>query len=39
VREGLAAYRALLDVCVVRALPDGDGIGDWLRVAEAAADR
>ena len=39
VREGLAAYRGLLDVCVVRALPDGDGIGDWLRVAEAAADR
>ena len=39
VREGLAAYRALLDVCVVRALPDGDGIGDWLRVAQAAADR
>ncbi len=39
VHDGLVAYRALLDTCVVRALPDGDGIDDWLRVAEAAADR
>ena len=36
-RAALLPYRALLDCCVVRALPDGDGVDDWLRVAEAAA--
>jgi alkanesulfonate monooxygenase SsuD/methylene tetrahydromethanopterin reductase-like flavin-dependent oxidoreductase (luciferase family) len=36
-RAGLLPYRALLDCCVVRALPDGDAVDDWLRVAEAAA--
>lgn len=36
-RAALLPYRALLDCCVVRALPDGDAIDDWLRVAEAAA--
>lgn len=33
----LLPYRALLDCCVVRALPAGDEIDAWLRVAEAAA--
>ncbi len=36
-RADLLPYRALLDCCVVRALPDGDAVDDWLRVAEAAA--
>jgi alkanesulfonate monooxygenase SsuD/methylene tetrahydromethanopterin reductase-like flavin-dependent oxidoreductase (luciferase family) len=36
-RAALLPYRALLDCCVVRALPDGDAVDDWLRVAEAAA--
>ncbi|MEO8245959.1 MAG: LLM class flavin-dependent oxidoreductase [Chloroflexota bacterium] len=36
-RAGLLPYRSLLDCCVVRGLPDGDTIDDWLRVAEAAA--
>ena len=36
-RAALLPYRAILDICVVRALPDGDAIDDWLRVAEAAA--
>lgn len=38
-RAALRPYRDLLDCCVVRALPDGDAVDDWLRVAEAAADR
>lgn len=33
----LLPYRALLDCCVVRALPSGDEIDAWLQVAEAAA--
>ena len=36
-RAALLPYRAVLDCCVVRALPDGDDIDDWLAVAEAAA--
>jgi alkanesulfonate monooxygenase SsuD/methylene tetrahydromethanopterin reductase-like flavin-dependent oxidoreductase (luciferase family) len=36
-RAALLPYRALLDCCVVRALPDGDAVADWLQVAEAAA--
>lgn len=36
-RAALLPYRAVLDCCVVRALPDGDSIDDWLTVAEAAA--
>ena len=35
-RSALLPYRSVLDCCVVRALPDGDGIDDWLAVAEAA---
>ena len=41
VRERLAValepYRAVLDEAVVRGLPAGDDIGDWLLIAEAAA--
>lgn len=36
-RAALLPYRTILDCCVVRALPDGDGVDDWLAVAEAAA--
>ncbi len=36
-RTALLPYRAILDTCVVRGLPDGDTVDDWLRVAEAAA--
>lgn len=36
-RSALLPYRSILDVCVVRALPDGDEVDDWLAVAEAAA--
>lgn len=36
-RAALLPYRAVLDCCVVRGLPEGDRIGDWLAVAEAAA--
>jgi alkanesulfonate monooxygenase SsuD/methylene tetrahydromethanopterin reductase-like flavin-dependent oxidoreductase (luciferase family) len=37
-RAALLPYRAILDTCIVRGLPDGDAVDDWLRVAEAAAD-
>lgn len=37
-RAQLAPYRAALDVCVVRALPAGDRLVDWLAVARAVAD-
>jgi alkanesulfonate monooxygenase SsuD/methylene tetrahydromethanopterin reductase-like flavin-dependent oxidoreductase (luciferase family) len=41
VRERLAValgpYRAVLDEAVVRGLPAGDDLEDWLRIAEAAA--
>lgn len=33
----LAPYRAVLDSCVVRGLPSGDEVEDWLNVARAAA--
>ncbi len=36
-RAALLPYRAVLDCCIVRGLPDGDAIDDWLRIAEAAA--
>jgi len=32
----LAPYRAALDSCIVRALPAGSAVEDWLAVAEAA---
>ncbi len=35
----LAPYRAVLDSCVVRALPAGDDLNDWLSIARAAAPR
>lgn len=37
VPAALAPYRAVLDSCVVRGLPDGDEVADWLAVAAAAA--
>lgn len=33
----LAPYRAVLDSCVVRGLPSGDEVEDWLGVARLAA--
>lgn len=36
-RAALLPYRAVLDCCVVRGLPEGDRIEDWLAVAQAAA--
>jgi alkanesulfonate monooxygenase SsuD/methylene tetrahydromethanopterin reductase-like flavin-dependent oxidoreductase (luciferase family) len=38
-REALLPYRAVLDTSIVRGLPDGDAVDDWLRIAEAAAER
>lgn len=35
--SALAPYRVALDSCVVRALPAGDAVDDWLGVARAAA--
>lgn len=32
----LAPYREALDSCIVRALPVGDAVEDWLAIAEAA---
>jgi alkanesulfonate monooxygenase SsuD/methylene tetrahydromethanopterin reductase-like flavin-dependent oxidoreductase (luciferase family) len=37
VPAALAPYRAVLDSCVVRGLPAGDEVADWLTVAAAAA--
>ena len=35
----LAPYRAVLDSCVVRALPVGEGVDELIAIAEAAAGR
>lgn len=37
VPAALAPYRAELDTCVVRGLPAGDDLNDWLVIARAAA--
>lgn len=37
--DALAPYRLVVDVCVVRALPTGDALADWLQVARAAAPK
>jgi alkanesulfonate monooxygenase SsuD/methylene tetrahydromethanopterin reductase-like flavin-dependent oxidoreductase (luciferase family) len=37
VPAALAAYRVELDTCVVRGLPAGDDLNDWLAIARAAA--
>jgi alkanesulfonate monooxygenase SsuD/methylene tetrahydromethanopterin reductase-like flavin-dependent oxidoreductase (luciferase family) len=39
VPAALAPYREVLDTCVVRGLPAGDDLNDWLKVADAAAPR
>lgn len=39
VPAALAPYREALDTCVVRGLPAGDDLNDWLKVADAAAPR
>lgn len=37
VSAALAPYREALDTCVVRGLPAGDDLNDWLAIARAAA--
>lgn len=37
VTAGLAPYRSVVDTLVVRGLPAGDSVPDWLEVAAAAA--
>jgi hypothetical protein len=37
VSAALAPYRQALDTCVVRGLPAGDDLNDWLAIARAAA--
>jgi alkanesulfonate monooxygenase SsuD/methylene tetrahydromethanopterin reductase-like flavin-dependent oxidoreductase (luciferase family) len=36
-RPQLAAYRAVLDSCIVRGLPASDELDEWTAIAEAAA--
>ena len=38
-QAGALPYRAVLDSCVVRALPAAEGVDGWLAVAEATTLR